>query len=187
MTRPPISNQGLIPMTIRLEPAAAHALGVKAARAGHEPADYAAGLITEALLDVIREGSQAVAQRLQAELEIKACAIALARQLSPPGAFDPNVTLKVFQTIRTDERLNRLYLRAIGDRPGDERGNPIKARINRSLGAIVKTAVQAEVETIGTSPVKVQVSGEFIFSYTLLKPGNDEAHGRSRMGGENVE
>ena len=81
------------------------------------------------------------------------------------------MTLKVFQALRTDENLRRLYLRAIGDRPGNERGNPIKARINRTFGAAIKTAVRATPKkTADGNPVKVQVSNEFIFSYTQLEP-----------------
>jgi hypothetical protein len=164
------STQTLTQLTIRLEPIVADALRDKAGRLGQEPADYAAGVLTRAVLDVIEEKDQAAARRLQAELEIKAWAIDHARRLSPVGAFDPNVTLKVFQAIRTDDGRRHLYLRAIGDRPSEERGNPIKARINRSLGSMIKAAVGAEVEDINGNPVKVQVSGEFIFSYTLLKP-----------------
>ena len=64
----------------------------------------------------------------------------------PPDAFDPNVTLKIFREFRTDAELRRLYERAIGDRPGNERGNALKAKLNRSLGALSKAAVGAEVK-----------------------------------------
>jgi hypothetical protein len=78
--------------------------------------------------------------------------------------FRPN------KRIRTaDEKLQTLYLRAIGDRPGDERGNPIKARINRSLVAAIKTAVGAVPQTANGNPLKAQVTGEFILSYTPLE------------------
>ncbi len=170
-----MTTEKLLPLTVRLETVVADALRFKAASAGQEAADYAASLLTEGLMDVIRAADAGAARRLQAELEIKARAIMLARQFSPADRFDPNVTLKVFQAIRHSGDLNEIYIRAIGGKPGNERGNPIKARINRSLGAIVKTAVQADVETIGDNPVKVQVSGEFIFSYTLLKPSSGKA------------
>lgn len=156
-------------MTIRLDPVVNQALARAAEREGQELADYAAGVLTERVLPLIEEISPPAARRLQAEMEIKAKAIALAQELSPETAFDPNVTLKVFQRIRTDPALQRLYLRAIGDRPGDERGNHIKARINRTLGAAIKTAVRATPKTIDGNPVKVQVTNEYIFSYTLLE------------------
>ena len=158
-------------MTIRLEPVVGDALKRAAEREGQEVADYAARVLIEHVLPFIEQISPLSARRLEAEIEIKARAIGLAKQLSPEHAFDPNVTLKVFQAIRTRDELRRLYLRAIGDRMGDERGNPVKARINRTLGAAIKTAVRAMPKTI--APIKVQVSNEFIFSYTQLEPPPD--------------
>jgi hypothetical protein len=167
---PPSASANLVPMTIRLETAVSLALAAMAEQKGQEVADYAAGVLIEHVLPAIKRNDPAAAKRLQAEMEVKAEAIELAKNLSPARAFDPNVTFKVFQAIRTNNRLQRLYLRAIGDRPGDERGNHIKARINRSLGAAIKIAVDATPKMIGGNPVKVQVTGEFIFSYTLLAP-----------------
>jgi hypothetical protein len=159
-----------IAMTVRLEPAVSEALAIVAEQEGQEVADYAATVLTENVLSVVKKLNPSIAKRLQAEAEVKAKAIALAQKLSPEHAFDPNVTLKVFQAIRTDEDLRRLYLRAVGDRPGDERGRPPKPRVHRTFGAAIKTAVRATPKTIGGNPVKVQVSNEFIFSYTLLEP-----------------
>ena len=113
--------------------AVADALYEKARRFGQEPADYAAGVLTRDLLDVVGEADQATASRIEAELEVRAQAVALARRFSPPDTFDPNVTLKVFREIRTDTGLRRLYERAVGDRPGDKRGNSIKARIHHEF------------------------------------------------------
>ena len=163
----------LVAMTIRLEPVVGDALKRAAERVGQEVADYAARVLIEHVLPFIEQISPLSARRLEAEIEIKAQAIGLAKQLSPEHAFDPNVTLKVFQAIRTRDELRRLYLRAIGDRQGDERGNPVKARINRTLGAAIKTAVRATPKTIDGNPIKVQVSNEFIFSYTQLEPPPD--------------
>jgi hypothetical protein len=157
-------------MTIRLEHVVSQALARSAEREGQELADYAAGVLIEHVMAAIEEISPSTARRLQAEMEIKARAIALAQQLSPEHAFDPSVTLKVFRAIRTEDDLRRLYLRAIGDRPGNERGNSIKARINRTLGAAIKTAIRGTPKTIDGNPVKVQVSNEFIFSYTQIEP-----------------
>lgn len=164
-----ISSLPQTQMTVRLEPAAAAALAIMARRAGQEAADYAAGVLTRNVLDVIQETDQATATRLQAEMEIKSRAIALAQKLSPESVFDPNVTLKVFQAIRIDPQLRTTYLRAVASETGAERGNPIKSRINRALGAAIRTAVKADPEISAGNPVKVQISGELIFSYTRLK------------------
>jgi hypothetical protein len=159
-----------VAMTVRLEPIVGDALRRAAEREGQEIADFAARVLIERVLPLIDEISPPTARRLRAEVEVKARAIALAQKLSPENAFDPNVTLKVFRAIRTEKDLLRLYLRAIGDRQGNERGNPIKARINRTLGAAIKTAVRGTPKTVDGNPVKVQVSNEFIFSYTQLDP-----------------
>jgi hypothetical protein len=163
-------SANLVAMTIRLEPVVGDALKRAAEREGQEVADYAARVLIEHVLPLIEQSNPPSARRLQAEIEVKARAIALAKQLSPEQAFDPNVTLKVFQAIREEDELRQLYIRAIGDRPSDERGNPIKARVNRTLGAAIKTAVRAMPKTIDGNPMKVQVSNEFIFSYTQLEP-----------------
>lgn len=162
-------NDKLVPMTIRLESSVRSALATKAAREGQEDADYAAGVLARDLLPIIDELDPSTADRMRAELEVKARAIAVAQRITEHDGFDPNITLKVFQEIKSDTRLNELYLRAIGGRPGDERGNPIKARLNRSLGAAIKTAVGGAPEKVDGSPVKIQVPNEYIFSYTLLR------------------
>lgn len=160
----------LVAMTVRLEPVVSDALRRAAEREGQEVADFAARVLIEHVLPLIDEISPSAARRLRAEVEVKARAIALAQRLSPEDSFDPNVTLKVFQAIRIRDELRHLYLQAIGDRQGNERGNPIKARINRTLGAAIKTAVRGTPKTVDGNPVKVQVSNEFIFSYTQLEP-----------------
>jgi len=167
----------LVAMTVRLQPEASEALIKLAKSQGQEPADYAGDVLVRHLLRSIEEVSPLTSRRLMAEIEIKGRAIALARRLSPQLAFDPNVTLKVFQSIRTDEELCALYQTAINDRPPNapprtpnDRGNPIKARINRTIGAAIKTAVNATPKTVSGNPIKVQVSNEFIFSYTQLDP-----------------
>lgn len=160
----------LIPMTIRLESKVSHALASQAKREGQEVADYAADLISTAVMDNLMANWPDAAKRIQAELEVKAAAIKFAIAHCAKS-FDPHVTLKTFQHIRTDERLNPIYLRAIGNRPGEESGNPIKARINRTFGAAIKTAVGAVPQTVNGNPMKIQVSGEFIQSYTPLDPG----------------
>ncbi|WP_192250101.1 hypothetical protein [Mesorhizobium caraganae] len=159
----------LVATTLRLERPIFDAIGKMADAAGQEPADYAAGVLTLHAMKLLKTDNPKAARRLEAELALKAKAVSLAQKLVSENGFDPNVTLKVFQAIKANEDLNRTYLCAVGDRPGDERGNPIKARINRSLGAAIKTAVRANPQTIDGNPVKVQVSNEYIFSYTLLE------------------
>lgn len=159
----------LIATTIRLEAIVATTLSRMASTAGQEPADYMAGILTRHAIDTLGEGDPRSAERLRAEMELKDLAIREAQKRVMENGFDPSVTLHVFQAIRSNDTLRQLYLKAIGGGSGEERGNPIKARINRSLGASIKTAVGAEPQMIEGNPVKVQVSNEFIFSYTLLR------------------
>jgi len=160
-------DPNLFQMTIRVEPVVHKALEKVAGQRGQEPADYAADVLTQHFLTDLDE---ATADRLRAELDLKKAVIERARELSPKSDFDPDVTLKVFQWIKADPELRSLYERAIGGRPGDARGNHIKARVNRTLGATIKRAVDAASQTMDGGPAKVQVSGEFIFSYTMLEP-----------------
>jgi hypothetical protein len=108
---------------------------------------------------------------MQAELELKKEAIKFAVEETQRNGFASDITLVVFQHIRINERLCTLYQRAIGDRPGGDSGNHIKARINRNFGAAIKTAVGGVPQTQNGNAVKVQVAGEFIKSYTPLDPG----------------
>lgn len=165
-----MTDSNLVAMTIRLESAVSRALASQAGKAGQEVADYAGDLISKAVMAELEEFEPEDAKRIQAELEVKTAAIKFAVAHCEKD-FDPHVTLKTFQHIKSDERLNPIYLRAIGNRPGDERRNPIKARINRTLGAAIKTAVGAVPQTVHGNAVKVQVSGEFIQSYTPFDPG----------------
>lgn len=165
-----MSTAPLVQITLRIETAVSHALARQAAGAHQETADYAADLLAGAVMGTLEQDDPDEARRLQAELEVKTRAIAIARDLLR-GGFDPNVTLKVFKRIKADETLRDLYERAIGKRPGNDRRNPIKARINRNLGSTIKTAVGAVPHTVDGNVVKVQVTDEFILSYTQLAPG----------------
>jgi hypothetical protein len=92
------------------------------------------------------------------------------------------MTLKVFQAIHTRDELRRLYFRMIGDRQGDERGNSIKARINRTPEerATIKTAVRGTPKTIDGNPIKVRISNEFTF-YLRLTPSWRRRDGRGAL------
>ncbi|WFU80748.1 hypothetical protein QA645_41100 [Bradyrhizobium sp. CIAT3101] len=78
------------------------------------------------------------------------------------------MTLRVFRRIKEDASLSETYVRVIGGRAPDERGNPTKARLNRSIGAANKAALGASFRMNGDKAAKVQVGGEYIFSYTPL-------------------
>lgn len=159
------------PMTLRLESTVAEALAETARKAGQEVADHAADLITHnsAVMKELQERNPEVAKRLQAELEVKTAAIKFAIDETQRSGFDPHITLKTFQHIRTEMRPK--YECAIGDRRGEDVGNHIKARINRTLGAAIKAVLGAVSQTVNGNRLKVQVSGEFIRSYTPLEPG----------------
>jgi hypothetical protein len=157
-----------VPMTIRVAPPVGEALARKAALRGMETADYAAELVTAGVMDEVDKTDPDAARRLTAEIEIKAKAIAIARRLVAEK-FDPDVTLRVFREIAADPALKDLYSRAVGGLLIDERGNAVKARINRTLGAAIKTSVGASPSMKNGAPEKIQVGpGEFIFTYTRL-------------------
>lgn len=162
----------LIAMTVRLTPQASSALSKKAYRAGLETADYAADTLTAHVLEELRTIDPDEAERAQAELELKAAVLRQLEAYLREHGFDASVTLKLFRLIRSDDRLHSLYRKAIGNKPGDDRDNPIKARINRNFGAAIKTAARATPQKINGHPIKAQVSGEFIQTYTLLEPDN---------------
>jgi len=156
-------------IAVRLHAAAFSALAARAASAGLEVADYAQGVLLRDVRDAIDD--QGVAAALLAEAGLKAAAARLAREISPPEAFDPHATLKVFRAIRLDENLSADYLTAIGADDPYARGNAQKARVNRAIGSTVKTALGAESTDADGHTTKVEISGEFCFSYTLLYPG----------------
>jgi hypothetical protein len=148
------------------------ALTQRARKAGQEVADYAADALTRDVMGDLAAINPDEARRVQAELEVKAAALEFAvKEAGREGTVPPDITLRTFRHIRRDEHLSGLFSRAIGNRPGDDRGNWTKARINRNLGAAIKTAVGAVSKTIDGNPVTVQVTGEFIRSYTPLEPG----------------
>jgi hypothetical protein len=153
-------------ISVRLHEAALEALVEMAAAAGLEAADYAQTILLRHVEPAIKRRN--LAAILLAEAEIKLKASELARRLSPPRKFDPHVTLKVFQAIRQDADLRALYLAAIGGGEGFERGNPLKARVNRAIGSTVKAALGASSTDADGRTTKVEITGEFCFSYTLL-------------------
>lgn len=157
-------------IAVRLHGDAYRALAAKAAAAGLEIADYAQVILMNDIADAIPD--RRMAQALLAENELKLAAARLAREASPPHAFDPHATLTVFRAIRLDPRLAQRYAAAIGHGDPFGRGNALKARVNRAIGSTVKAALRAaSVDAAGTA-TKVEVSGEYCFSYTVLHPGD---------------
>ena len=99
---------------IRLEQVVTDVLRQSADRCGYEPADYAANLLTHALLGAVTKVDRKVARRLRAEMKLKQLVVDLARKLCPPTKFNKHVTLEVFRTIGASDQLRCIYLQAIG-------------------------------------------------------------------------
>jgi hypothetical protein len=165
-----ISMSGLIPTTVRLEAEVSAALAARARMSGQETADYAADLISSAVLPDVKRHHPKIAERINAEMHIKGAAVKLACAfVKNDGTRDHfDVTLRVFQRIRMNEKLDQLYRCAIGGRKPTERGNGFKADLNRAIGAAIKTAVEATPRMKNGKPDKVQVANEYIFSFTPL-------------------
>lgn len=155
-------------MTLRLPKEVFAALVDQATAEGLEVADYAQTAILRHVTN--GQGHRNVFDQLLAEADLKSNVADIARRLSPPEAFDQHITLKVFREIR--EKIPDLYLTAIGGGTGFERGNPQKAKVNRAIGSTVKAALGASSADREGRVTKVEVSGEFCFSYTLLWLGN---------------
>lgn len=163
-----MTAQALIPLGIRLKPMVTRALERMASGAGQDVADYAATVLSEHAAAAINDAK--AVEQIKAEADLKRAAAELARRLSPPGRFDPDVTLAVFRSIRADERLAALYRAAIGSADGFERNNPDKARVNRIIGGICKAVSGGSSKGPDGAVAMVQVSGEFCFTYTRLHP-----------------
>jgi uncharacterized protein (DUF1778 family) len=158
----------LVPLGLRLKPAVRRALERMASSSGQDVADYAATVLSEHAASAI--GDAEAMEQIRAEAGLKRAAADLVRRLSPPGRFDPDITLAVFRAIRTEGRLATLYCAAIGSGDGFERNNPAKARVNRTLGGICKAVSGGSSKAPDGAVAMVQVSGEFCFTYTRLHP-----------------
>jgi len=165
-----MAADGMTQISVRLHEGVLRALTAEAARRGFEVADFAQMVLQEHIAPALEDRD--LAERLVAEAEIKEAAARLAREFSPANAFDPHVTLKVFQCIRERPNLLRAYLKAIGGGTGYERGNHRKARLNRAIGSTVRTAVGASSTANTGNVMSVTVSGELCFSYTVLHPAS---------------
>jgi len=156
-----------IQRTLRIDKAVDAALVALAAEDSKEPAEYMADVLAQHAAESDFLG-RADAVRVENEIAIKERARDRAREICAKR-FDPNVTLRVFQEFRTDPQLDAIYRIAIGADP-TSRGNHTQARINRSLGSIIKRAVGGEAETTANGHrINAWVSEEHIRTYTPLR------------------
>jgi hypothetical protein len=155
--------------TLRLPEAVDKAIGDMAQAQNMEPADLMADVLSEYAL---REGSlgKEDTEQVKAEMQIKKLVRDLAQDICA-NEFEPHVTLQVFQQIQHEPDLRGVYEKAIGA-AGKVQGNHTKARINRSLGSIIKVAVRGKARTENGNRVSIQVVDEFILSYTPLVPAS---------------
>lgn len=132
-----------------------------------DPADLMADILSFFTIDQKILENDAASQ-ISAEIDLKEKVRHLAQAICA-DKFDSHVTWRIFHHIRTDPKLRSLYEKVIGDE-GFAHGNETKARINRSLGTIIKVSVGGEARTENGLCLAVRVQDEFILSYTPLKP-----------------
>ena len=101
--------------------------------------------------------------------EIRAEAVEFARVFDNEGGFDKDFTLHVIERLMKNKSFRAKYEEAIGGDAYDN-GLPGKSPLNMYLGWYIKNAVAAEpVLDENNKPKRVQVKGQPIQSYTLLK------------------
>ena len=109
------------------------------------------------------------AELLRAQNETIDAFISLARKLYTEGRFDEHFVLTVFKAAMDRPDVRELYERAVG---GDAYAVklPGKTPLNMYLGWYTKNAIGAEPK-LGADgqPLRLQVRGEPIQSYTLLR------------------
>lgn len=166
-------NDDTVKRTIRVEKSVDAALVAQAALESKDPSEYITDLLSRHAID-LGVLAAADAKRVENEIEIKRRARDRAREICAKQ-FDPDVTLKVFQEFRAEPEFNAMYCAAIGGDPMT-RGNHTQARINRSLGSIIKRAVNGEAETTPSGHrINATVSDEYIRSYTPLRPATENS------------
>ena len=152
--------------TLRNPIAVDAALITLAREEGVDPSEYTTEILSR---HVLQCGAldKIDAKQIRAEMAIKQSARALAKSICA-RKFDSHVTLKVFQNIRSDATLYETYKSAIGA-DGLDRRNPTQARINRSLGGIIKATVNGQPRTEVGNKLSIAVQGELIRTYTPLE------------------
>ena len=97
--------------------------------------------------------------------------VTLAKRLFDEGLFDDHFVLTVFKTAMDSPALKALYERAIGGEANAVK-LPGKTPLNMYLGWYIKNAVGAEPKLDANGqPVRCQVRGQPIQTYTLLRRG----------------
>jgi hypothetical protein len=163
-------NESLRQITVRIRPAVYQAVEEGARKAGQEFGDFAADLLAQSVIHELRQMNPDEADRLEAQWDVKKEALAFAVDETRRNGWDPHITLRTFQHIRNNPQLSKRFSKAIGNRPGDDRGNWLKANFNRALGSAIKVAVGGVAQTVGGNRVKVEVLNEYIRTYTPLDP-----------------
>lgn len=138
-----------------------------------EPADLTADTLSILTLEQGIMGKPASTQIME-EIELKERVRKLTRPICA-GKFDSHFTCRGFRQIRTAPKLLKLYEKEIGD-DGFSRGNKTKARINRSLGTIIKMSVGGGARTKNGHCLAARVNDEFILSYTPPRPTPVQSH-----------
>ncbi|CAN7219008.1 hypothetical protein [Mesorhizobium sp. LjNodule214] len=111
----------------------------------------------------------ATSAMLKAQYEIIDEFVGLSKRLFHEGRFDEHFVLTVFKAAIESPKLRARYERAIG---GDAFAVklPGKTPLNMYLGWYIKNAIGAEPKLdANNQPVRAQVRGEPIQSYTLLR------------------
>ena len=170
-------------VSFRLEPSVRRALGALAAEAGFEVNSYMQRLLRLHALTWTEKDSGNKRQVLPtAERNLINwsqwlidAAVRKARELDAAGEFTEHFTLTVIRALFQDPSFVANYAKVEASE-ARESGVSAKAALNMALGFHIKNAVGAEAKTDAPQPKgkpkRVQVRGEAIQSYTLLKKPN---------------
>lgn len=153
--------------TVRLPGAVDAALRESARQRGTDVGDLITDVLSRFAL-AERTLAAEEAERIRAELALKEQVRQMARELCA-ASFDPHVILRCFQRVRSDPTLLQLYGRAIGGDPF-ARGQDAKARLNRTLGTVIRAAVGGNAAEDDGVRRTVAVEGELVQNYTPLRP-----------------
>ena len=150
------------PFPRREQTALARRIRAHVEKRGYRP-DAFGWYIDSNFLEFFDPARPALRQRLVAQVA------ETARELCRAGRFGPKIILHTIQACTEDPDWRAAYARFVG---GDiyQTGNDLKQQINREFGRSVKAAAGAHVQKdkIGR-PIRDEVEGEIIQSYTLLK------------------
>ena len=167
-------------VSFRLEPSVRRALGALASEAGFEVNSYMQRLLRlHAITWTDKDTANAHQILPTAERDLIFwsqwlidAAVRTAREMDAAGEFTAHFTLAVIRALFQDPEFVANYAKVEGSE-ARESGVSAKSALNMALGFHIKSAVGAEAETDGAppkgKPKRVQVRGEAIQSYTLLR------------------